>query len=362
MIKFFDISRQNALIGNEIKEAIGRVIDSCQYVSGKEVEKFEQDFATFCGARYCVALNSGTAALHLALKMVRGHRVVTSANTFIASSSAITMAGKEPEFVDTDPDTCNINVNQVNSKTFKEKLRIVLPISLYGNPVELDKIDKSNDTKIIHDACQAVGAKINFQPICNFADTTCFSFYTTKNLSTCGESGALVTNDFSLYEYAKSLRNHGRKDTNPYSHQYIGYNYRMTEINAAILNVKLKYLFDWNCKRIDIANRYRLNLSGNSNIKLLKILENHQPVYHLFPVFVDNPEYVKKELKSIGVETARHYPIPVHKQDCYYREYGNWIIPQTQKQAATVLTLPIYPELTLDEVDEVSSGLIKILK
>lgn len=376
-VKFFDLSRQNKLIKAEILEAISRTIDSCTYVSGPEVEKFEEEFASYCGSRYCVAVSSGTAALQLSLLALgneASNGTITSPATFIATTAALDQAGYIPRFIDTgDGWNCNIDVEKAAEEFYMEENhapdKVFLPISLYGVPVALDtfndKVEKWNkglcETYTVLDNCQGHGNLINGRPVANYCDLATYSFYVTKNLSSFGDGGAICFNDKQYLDYLKSLRNHGR-GKEAYLHEHIGYNYRMSEITASILRVKLKYLNEWTNRRIEIAARYRKNLSGNANIGFLPVRPQDKAVYHLFPIFVSNRDNIRVELQKLGVETMIHYPILTTSQPCFsHLKYKNKDFPNAYRQASSEISLPLYPEITNQEIDYVSESLLKVV-
>ena len=356
-VKFFDLSPINSLIKNEVMIRVSSLLDSSSFIDGATVNNFEQEFADFCGAKYCVCVNNGTSALHIALKSVnkniQKNKIATPPNSFFATSAAIKYANLEPLFIDTD-NSYNINPDNLNEHI--TKCDGIMPVSLYGNPCNLsaiDKIAKINNKFIIHDACQAHGAKHNGENICNYSDATCFSFYPSKNLGTFGEGGAIVTNDESLYQELIQLKNHGQKTR--YYHDVIGYNYRMNEIQAAVLSVKLKYLNQWTDERINIANRYRSNLSFNSKIKLLQVNSNDKCVYHIFPIFTEYKENLINLFNKADIQYGFHYPVPIYDQKPFdYLNLNKNNFPFTEASKNQQISLPLYIGMTNDEIDYVS--------
>ena len=354
-VKFLDLYKQNQLIKKELMSEIEKIMDTCTFVSGKRVERFEESFADYCGVKYCVATSNGTSALSTALSyMDTEEYVYTSPNSFFATSEAISQHRKlNPKFVDVD-NSCNMDVSKVETNK-----SILLPTSLYGNPCNLIEL-REKASVLINDAAQAHGSKINNIPIAKLADMTCFSFYPGKNLGACGEGGAVVTDSEELYKHMKAFVNHGMLEK--YNHKIIGHNHRMTEITAASLNLKLRHIEEWTEKRIEIGNRYESRLKNNKNIKLMKVEEGNRCVYHIFPIFVKNRELIQQQLLEKGVQTGLHYPKPIHLQPAYSHlnhKVGDYEISELQSKEQ--LSLPIYPELTLSEVDYVCDTLNKLL-
>jgi len=355
-VKFLDLYEQNQSIKKELLSDIEKIIDTCAFVSGKRVEKFEQSFADYCGVKFCVATNSGTSALSTALSCTNSDKYIhTSPNSFFATSEAISHHSKlNPKFVDVD-DTCNMDISKIDSNK-----DILLSTSLYGNPCNLTELRKRTEI-LINDAAQAHGSKINNIPIAKFSDMTCFSFYPGKNLGACGEGGAVVTDSEDLYKHMKAFINHGMLEK--YNHKVVGHNYRMTEMVAASLNIKLRYIEEWTEKRIEIAKQYKSKLKDNKNIKLMKVEDNNRCVYHIFPIFIKDRDLVQSKLLESGIQTGLHYPKPIHLQPAYAHmnhKVGDYKI--SEQQSKTQLSLPIYPELTLKEVDYVCNILNKVKK
>ena len=358
-VKFLDLQKQNKLLKKKMIAEISKIIDSCSFVSGERVEKFEHNFAKYCNAKYCVATSSGTSALHVALLCYdyKGE-VLTAPNSFMATSEAISYCSNlKHKFADVNW-TANMDFEQAVKKAGSQT-RFILPTSLYGNPCDLlglKVVSNHTNAILINDAAQAHGAEFNKKSIANFAALTCFSFYPGKNLGTCGEGGAVVTNSKKLYDKMKCLVNHGQNKK--YHHDIVGYNYRMSEIEAAVLDIKLPLLEEWTEKRIQAAHRYRLNLSENKKIKMLEVKEGNKCVYHIFPIFIRNRNRVQSELLSTGIQTGLHYPKPIHLQKAYKElRHKRGDFPITEKQASTELSLPLYPEITIKEIDYVCKKL-----
>lgn len=353
-VKFLDLQRQYAKIGDEIEKAVLEVLRSGNYVCGKKVQEFEEKWAEFCGVKYCIAVNNGTSALDVAIKtwdLRIGSKILTSPNSFFATYEAIKNNNLASIFKDID------NTGNISFDCNQESVDGFLPVSLYGNPIDYTKINYENDSRpLIGDHCQSHGCKINNIPIDRFVDVGCYSFYAGKNLGACGEGGAIVTNNKDIYDFAKLYRSHGQPIK--YYHDISGWNYRMDEVTAAVLLVKLKYLNEWNEKRANVAIRYFKNLS-DKRIKFLYYTPFNKSNFHVLPVFVNNRDKIKETLFTNGIETNIHYPIPIHKQKGYGGEEVP--LPVTEWQASNELSLPIYPEITNDEIDYVSEKLIKAI-
>ncbi len=352
-VPYFDLKGQYAYLREEIQAALDRVCQNAAFILGEEVERFERTFADYCQVKHCVALNSGTSALHLALVTAgigSGDEVITSANTFIATAEAIAYAGATPVFVDIDPATANINPELIEAAITK-RTRAIIPVHLYGRPVNMAAITdiaKAHRLLVIEDACQAHGARYNGKRVGGFGHAAAFSFYPGKNLGAYGEGGALTTNDDEVARLARSLRSHG--ESRRYLHKYIGYNYRMDGFQAAVLNVKMKYLDQWTARRQACAETYR-RLLGEASVRLLEDPPEADCVYHLFVAYVENRDEVRAELEKMGVQTAVHYPVPVHLQEAFsYLRVDPDRLPFTNRACEQVLSLPLFPEMTEEQV------------
>ena len=363
-VPYFDLKAQYGLLRDEILEALDHVSQNATFILGEEVERFEQAFAKYCEAKHCVALNSGTSALHLALLTAgigTGDEVITTANTFIATAEAIAYTGATPVLVDIDPATANIDPERIEAAIAK-RTRAVIPVHLYGRPADMDSIMEIGDRHrlvVIEDACQAHGARYAGKRVGGFGRAAAFSFYPGKNLAAYGEGGALTTNDDDVASMARSLRSHG--ESTRYMHKYVGYNYRMDGFQAAVLNVKLKYLEQWTAKRQALAALYR-RLLQDANLRLLEDPADGECVYHLFVVYVDNRDKVRAELEKLGVQTAVHYPKPVHLQEAFsYLEQAPGSLPFTERACEQVLGMPLFPEMTEEQVSYAAHCLSEIV-
>ena len=363
-VPYFDLKMQYAAIRQEILDAVDRVCQNASFILGEEVTRFEQEFAEYCGVKHCVALNTGTSALHLALLAAGigpGDEVITSPNTFIATAEAISYTGARPVFVDIDPATANIDPQAVE-KVVTLHTRAIIPVHLYGRPVDLDAIlaiAERHKLTVIEDACQAHGARYKGQRIGGFGKAAAFSFYPGKNLGAYGEGGSLTTNDDSVAKLVRTLRDHGQVAR--YYHDYVGYNYRMDGFQGAVLRVKLKHLDAWTARRLEICRLYRRLLAG-APVGIPQDPPQTEPVYHLFVVYVDNRDAVRSELEKRGVATAIHYPVPVHLQKAYAglgHRPGSF--PNTERACARVFSMPLFPEMTNEQAEYAAKTLLEIV-
>ena len=349
-VPFVDLNAQYLAIKDELNEAISEIIESKAFILGPAVRKFERNFAEFCGARYAVGVSNGTDAIRIALRVVGvspGDEVITVPNSFIATIEPITNLGAKVVFVDVSPDTYTMDVAQLEEK-ITGRTKAILPVHLYGQPADMDpimEIAERYGIAVIEDAAQAHGAEYNGRRAGTLGDMACFSFYPGKNLGAYGDAGAIVTNNEEYAGIATMMRNHGRKAK--YEHEMEGYNHRMDGIQGAILNVKLKYLDDWNRARQAHARLYDELLGRVGGVKTLRVMERATCVYHLYVIEVDDRDKLRERLGEKGIATGIHYPIPLHLQPAY-RHLGmaEGSFPVTEKAASRLLSLPMYPELT----------------
>lgn len=354
-ISFLDLKSQYKNIKIEVDGAVKRVIDSQYFVLGQELESFEKEFAKYLGIKYVVGVNSGTDGLILALLSLdigKGDEVITPANSFISTTNAIAQVGAKPILVDCNPDTYQINVKQAEEAITK-KTKAILPVHLYGAPSEIDKLKKVAKRYklfLIEDACQAHGAILNNKKLGTFSDLGVFSFYPGKNLGAYGDGGAIVTGSKKLYKKLLKLRNYGQ--TMKYYHDSFGINSRLDEIQAAILRVKLKYLDKWNNDRNKIVDNYNRFLK---NYKKQKIIKNGKSCYHLFVVESDNRNKLQRYLLDNGIQTLIHYPVPINLQKTYKSlGYKKGDFTNAEKLSKKLLSLPLYPELSRNQIMNVS--------
>ncbi len=332
-----------------------RALSSGWYILGQEMQSFEEAFSGYLGVKHCIALNSGTDALILGIRALGigvGDEVIVPASTYIASVIGITENGATPVFVDVDE--CGGIDSSIIEKAITERTKAILPVHLYGQPCEMDKVKRIADDHglfIIEDCAQSHGAKYKGQLTGTFGTLGCFSFYPTKPLGAMGDAGAVVTNDSILAERLRMLRNYGSKVK--YHNEINGVNSRMDEVQAAVLGVGLKYLEEGNRERIRIAERYKAGIS-NEQVKILSVRDESTHVYHLFPVLCDRRDEVKDYLESEGIKTQIHYPTPPYVADCY-KDWGyKWSdYPMAERFSKKELSLPIYAGMPEDEVDRV---------
>lgn len=355
MIKFLDLQRKNKLLEKELKEAASRVIESGWYLLGDELKKIENEYADFCGSKYCLGVANGLDALRLIFRaylelgvMKAGDEVIVPANTYIASVLAITDNNLIPIFVEPNIDTYNIDSSKIEFAITK-KTKAILTVHLYGqNSIDdkMLKICKDYNLKLIEDSAQSHGAIWNGKVTGNIGDASGHSFYPGKNLGALGDAGAVTTNDKELAEAIKALRNYGSHIK--YENIYQGFNSRLDEIQAAFLSVKLKYLKDDIAKRQSIAKRF-LNEIKNEYITLPKVINNEAHVWHLFVVRTRYRDLFQKYLNNNGIQTVIHYPIPPHHQKAYI-QYKNLSLPITEKIHKEIISIPIYELLNENEI------------
>jgi dTDP-4-amino-4,6-dideoxygalactose transaminase len=363
-VPYSDLKAQYAGLREEVLAALDRVGRRAAFVLGEEVEAFEQEFAAYCGVRHCVAVNSGTSALHLALLAAGvkpGDEVITTPNTFIATAEAISYTGAKPVFVDIDPRTANIAPPEI-AGAITSHTRAILPVHLYGLPAEMDailEIASRHSLAVIEDACQAHGARYHGKRVGSIGKAAAFSFYPTKNLGGYGEGGALTTSDDEVAALARTLRSHG--EARRYMHDHVGYNYRMDGFQGAILRLKLARLEGWNARRSELAGIYRQVLAG-ARLDLQQGEMGGERVDHLFVVYVDDRDAVRAKLEERGVETAIHYPLPIHLQKAYqFLGYAPGTLPQAERACQRVIAMPLYPELTNAQVVYAAQALREIV-
>jgi dTDP-4-amino-4,6-dideoxygalactose transaminase len=355
-VPYLDLKAQIKPIRTEIDQAIAEVIDTCSFCLGPRVAAFERSFAEFCGVKQAVALNSGTSALHIALKLLGigpGDEVIAPAMTFVATAWAISYVGAKPVLVDIDPDTYTMSPEAVK-KALSSRTRAVIPVHLYGHPADLDglvEICGHANIPLVEDCAQSHGAIYKGRKAGSYGAISCYSFYPGKNLGAFGEGGALLTDNEDYAKRAKALREHA--STTRYYHDEVGYNYRMEGIQGAVLGVKLKYLNDWTQQRRRVAHRYIEKLKGLP-IKLPVESKEVQSVYHIFAIQTKTRDSLKKYLEDAGVGVGLHYPVPVHRQKAYADlGYPDGSFPVAECLARDCLSLPIYAELSNESVDYV---------
>jgi dTDP-4-amino-4,6-dideoxygalactose transaminase len=360
LIPFLDLEAQYRSVRDEIEAAVRAVLDSRQYILGSFVREFEEAFAAYCGARHAIGVNSGTSALHLALLACgvgEGDEVITVSFTFVATVAAIQYCGARPVYVDIEPRTFNLDTAAIEN-AITPKTKAILPVHLFGQPADMDpitRIAKAHNLRVVEDAAQAHGAEYRGKRTGTLGDLACFSFYPTKNLSACGEGGMVTTNNDDLAHQIRLLRDWGAD--RKYHHLIRGFNYRMEGLQGAILNVKLKRLEEWTEQRRAAARIYDELLAG-SKVARPGAINDVRHVYHTYTIRSSERDALQQRLTAAGVQTAIHYPIPVHLQPAYADErYRSGSLPETERAAQEVLSLPMFPELTRDQIATVVSSL-----
>ena len=359
-IPYLDLQAQYHGIRGEVLTALGEICESGRFAQGPATLDFETKFAAYCGVDHCVSLNSGTSALHLALRCLDvgpGDEVVTVSMTFIATAWAISYVGATPVFVDIDPVRRTLDPENLEA-AITSRTKAIVPVHLFGMPAEMDRImaiAERHGLPVIEDAAQAHGAKYRGRRVGQFGKIACFSFYPSKNLGAYGEGGALITNDASIAQRARSLRDHAQSQK--YLHDEIGYNYRMDSFQAAVLAIKLERLDAWNAARADRAACYTELLKGSS-YKLPVQLSDSECVWHCYVIETPERERVRSALQDAGIDTAVHYPVPLHLQKVYaHLGYRAGDLPVTEMLCQRCLSLPIYPELSKEKIYTVASVL-----
>lgn len=355
-IPCLDLKGQHQQVKQEIFEAFEKVYERTAFSGGPFVEEFENAFSSYIGAAHSIGVSNGTTSLHLAMLALgigHGDEVIIPANTFIASAWGVSHAGATPVFVDCDADAWEIDAAAIE-KAITSKTKAVIGVHLYGQPFDIDAVSavcKKHNLFLVEDAAQAQGARYKGKTVGVFGEMACYSFYPGKNLGACGEAGGITTNNPEYAKHLQSLRNHGC--TVRYYHDEIGYNYRMGGLEGASLSVKLKYLEGWNNRRREIAKRYQSEFN-NSKIKVQSKPEWSDGIYHLFVITTDNKEAFVKHLDDNGITAAYHYPVPCHLQKAYaHLGYKQGDFPNSEYLAAHCISLPMYPELTDEQVNQV---------
>jgi dTDP-4-amino-4,6-dideoxygalactose transaminase len=354
MIRSVDLKREYREIGDELNRAVQRVMESGCFIQGPEKKAFEKEFTHWIGGRYAVGLNSGSDALFLALKALGvgdGDEVITVSHTFVSTVDAIVRCGARPVFVDIDPETYCMEVSSLKESLTK-KTRAIIPVHLYGHPAEMDTVTDlacDHGLSVVEDACQAHGARYKGQMVGTIGDIGCFSFYPSKNLGCFGDGGMIVTDNEMLARKVHMLGNYGQEEK--YHFCCIGINSRLDEIQAAVLSVKLRHLERWNEQRREIAQFYKSHLnSGELTLPIERPGISH--VYHQFVVRHRARDQLQAEIRHI-VETAVHYPVPVHLQPAYSGYRPQIYLPVTEKICKEIVSLPVHPWLSGEELQQI---------
>jgi len=365
-IPFLDLKAQYRQIEKDVLPVVTEAMKNGAFIGGPQVTGFEEEFAAFCDSRYCIGVGSGTDALRFALMAAGvgpGSEVITVPNTFIATTEAISQAGAQPVFVDIDPLTCNMDPSKIES-SINQKTKAIVPVHLYGQPADMDSILDIADRHglaVIEDACQAHGALHNKKKAGSMGTAGCFSFYPGKNLGAFGEGGAVVTQDEKIAQTIRMIRDHGQ--SKKYYHAMEGFNGRLDAIQAGILRIKLKRLADWNASRRKNAAYYTERLSGIGGIQVPREADFARSVYHLYVIHADNRDALQHFLADKGIATGLHYPMPLHLQEAYaHRDLKEGTFPVSENSARRLLSLPMFAELTAEQMDYVVGAIAEFVK
>lgn len=356
-IPVINISCDKEIHLHDFKRAISKVIENGNYILGPEVKSFEVSMQDYLGVAHAIGVANGTDALVLALEALgigHGDEVITTPFTFFATAETICRVGAKPVFVDVLEDTYNMDPSKIES-AITDKTKAIMPVHIFGNPVDMAAITdiaKKHHLYVIEDACQAIGASYNEKRIGSIADISCFSFFPTKNLGAFGDGGLITTHDSALAEKIRMLRFHGQKVK--YQNEILGYNTRLDEIQAAILNVKLPYLDQWNDRRRALAKRYDEAFSNVEVLNVPKETESAHAVYHIYSLMVDGRDTLGKHLEEQGISTAVYYAIPLHLQHALaFLGHKPGDFPVSEKLAQRALALPMFPELSDEDQERV---------
>ena len=354
-VPFNDLKREYYSIRSEMDKKINEVIENTAFIKGKYLKEFEEEFAAFCGVKHAVGASNGTTAIHLALiglGVKPGDEVITVPNTFIATIEPIYQVGAKPVFVDVLEKTSNMDPEKLEA-AINEKTKAIIVVHLYGQPAEMEailNIARKNNIKVIEDSAQAHAAEYKGKKAGSLADIGTFSFYPGKNLGCYGDGGVITTDNSEIAAYLKKYLDHGR--LTKYEHEFIGHNYRLDALQAAILSVKLKHLEDWSEKRREVADRYNKSFTGINGISVPAEAEYIRSVYHVYSIQVNERDSIREKLSEKGISTGIHYPVPLHLQPALENKgLKKGDFPVTEKLAENALSLPIFPFMTSEEID-----------
>ncbi len=364
-VPMINLKAQYHQIKEAIREAIEEVLETQQFRGGDILTRFEEEIKSLIKCSYAIGVGSGTDALVIALKALGlrpGDEVITSPFSFIATASSIVLAGGIPVFADIEPDTYLLNPKEVEQK-ISEKTKVLLPVHLYGQCADMltfVSLAEKYSLYILEDSAQAIGAHLYGRNAGNWGNAGAFSFYPTKNLGAMGEGGLITTNDEHIAEHILLLRCHGSKKN--YEHELIGYNSHLHTLQAGILSVKLRYLKKWNEKRREIARYYTEHMKEISELQLPVEREGSYTIYHQYVIRIPERDRAREFLHDRGIATAVFYPIPIHRQPCFQQfAFSKENYPEAEKASREVLALPIYPEMTVEEIHYVIEGIKSFL-
>lgn len=353
-VLFNDLRAIHAPLMDDFKTEVETILNNSSFISGPKVASFENNFAAAHGANHCVCVNSGTAALHVALEALSiktGDEVIVPSNTFIATAEAVSLTGATPIFCDCDANHANITAEEA-TKFITPQTKAVIAVHLFGQPAPMDElVALCNERKLllIEDCAQAHLASYKGKPVGTFGQCGCFSFYPGKNLGACGEGGAVITNSNELAQKMKAYRDHG--STQKYIHRFPGHNYRMDGFQGAILDIKLRHLAEWTDKRRAIAAYYDEKLSKIKGVELIGSVNETKHAYHLYVIKVKDRDRFMKHLNDSDIQCGIHYPIPCHKQEAYAGKQPK--LPNSETLAAEIVSLPMHPEMNIEQAEYV---------
>jgi dTDP-4-amino-4,6-dideoxygalactose transaminase len=366
VIPFLSLKDQTAALREEVLAALADVVDTQGFANGPAVATFEKELAAYLGCREVICVNSGTTSLHAALIAAgvgAGDEVVTVSHTWISTAWAISYVGARPVFVDVDRTTCGMDPSKL-AGAIGPKTKAILPVHLYGQPVDLDPIldiARARDIPVIEDCAQSIGASYKGRQTGTFGLVNATSFYPGKNLGAFGEGGAVMTGDAAIAARIRSLRDHAQQGR--HNHVELGFNWRMDGFQGAVLSVKLRHLDRWNERRREIAARYFEGLREAEGLSLLPSNDWSTPIWHIFPVFHRRRDEFRARLEALGVQSGVHYPRPIHLQPAYaFLGYKSGDFPVAEELAATELSLPMFPELSDADVDQVIAAVLAVAK
>jgi dTDP-4-amino-4,6-dideoxygalactose transaminase len=364
-VPYINLGLQHKEIKAEILDRIGKLLDNGQFIMGEELAAFEKSFAELCGVKYALGLANGTDALFLALMALgigKGDEVITAPNSFLASASSVAIAGATPVFADV-LDDFNLDPAQVE-KAITSRTKAMIVVHLTGRPAKMDElmaIAKKHNLHVIEDCAQAIGSTYDGKGVGSFGTFGCFSLHPLKNLAACGDGGMITTNDDALYQHLLKSRNHGLRNRDEC--ELWSYNSRLDNLQAAILNVKLKELGKWTARRRAIASMYQQKLNGVGDLIVPKDAGKEKAVYHTFIIQTSKRDALKQYLADHGIDTKVHYPIPIHLQDAAkYLGYKKGDFPVTERHTATMMSLPVFAELTDEQVNYVADTIISFYR
>jgi dTDP-4-amino-4,6-dideoxygalactose transaminase len=365
VIPLVDLKAQSRAIKRDVLRRMEAVIDDARYILGKEVTEFEEQFAQYCGTNHCIGMANGTEAIHMALRALEigpGDEVITAGNSFAATAFAIAYAGAEAVFVDIDPADFNIDTTLIEA-AITDKTKAIIPVHLFGQPArmnEIMEIGRRHGLKVVEDAAQAHGAELDGQRCGSFGDIGCFSFYPGKNLGAFGDGGAVVTNDPELAERLRLLRNYGQKQKN--RHDTLGFNCRLDTLQACVLLSKMQHIEGWTEQRRQVAQWYREELDG-TNFELPQAHDDSRHVYHLFVVRTKQRERLMSALADQNIHTGIHYPNPLSTAGSFANSPTIPMgLPVCTEVASEIVSLPMYPEMTREQVERVCLAVRQIVE